>query len=308
MGGGTLIGNGYSTAIDILDSENIEITGLTIKGFTNKGINITGSSNFVKIQNNTVSNATSETGVGISIWSTSGVKNCTISNNTVLDSRVGISINGGTNVLVSDNQIHNSELSGIMLDGVVSFSGDGPKHCIVSNNIIDGTTASEYAGIYFGNGASNNSIIGNIIRNCTHSGIRYATDAENVSSVNNTISLNQIYNSGKHGITMAQMKVSIISGNRIVDSGEHGIYLYASDNNSIQSNYISGSEKGIYLQSGDNWVNSNVVSSNNCGLHIEWGGSNVMNNVVENNDFSGNTNPPIINGTNRVLNNRGYNY
>jgi parallel beta-helix repeat protein len=306
--GGELLGNSHDTSsgITISNSSGIEVRGLKISGFRNKGINLSGRASEIKVSNNIISGGSSSTGAGISIWGTVNVHHCLIEHNYISDSRVAITINGGSEITLSNNHLLNNRSAGIMLDGIVTRAGDGAKNCVVSENIIDSVSSTTFAAIYLGNGASNNTIKGNVIKRIASQGIRYSADTASVYSTGNLIMANQISNCKLDGITTLQMRASTISNNHISNCGRYGIYLIASDHNTVTSNYVTGIKNiGIYIQSSVNNVHGNTSTGNLQALKIAayktWPSEN---NIIENNDFSGNSRHSAVEGNNTVSNNK----
>lgn len=273
------------SAIRINNVTNFLIERISINGFKNKSIDITGTSKG-KVINCNISYSNGSTGAGISLFSNT-VKNCDIINNNIKNSRIGVALNGCQECYITNNTLLDNDLSGIMIDGIVTGSGDGGTYNFVNNNIVKGCTNTNYGAIYLGNGSSHNTIVNNYIKSNLCSGIRLTT-AENIPCKDNFIDSNTII-LNKHGIEMSFSSKNYISDNLISSNTLRGVTANTCDNNVFKGNKISNNtNEGMLIQSGLCQIIANYLTENSIGLSIQFGGStptdnNVINNISENN-------------------------
>ncbi|MFH1156324.1 MAG: chitobiase/beta-hexosaminidase C-terminal domain-containing protein [Pseudomonadota bacterium] len=154
--GSTIIqggGIGWTTGITVQSSE-VTITGITITGFSGPGIAVDASG--IVIYGCNVN------GNGIGILLTSGCTlgsitgNCSIYNNTT----AGISIDGGSNIGISDN------IASIYDNGIgVSITGDAGNITVENNSIYwsGDPLHVQTIGVLIQSTGSGNKVIGNII-------------------------------------------------------------------------------------------------------------------------------------------------
>ena len=184
------------------------------------------------------------------------------------------------NNIISENYIKGNRV-GISLDS----SGN-----IISNNNVENNAL---VGFYL-NGAVNNTIVANIIRNNDTNGIWLL-----LSSVENNISNNVIKNNSMSGIVLfSSCDRNIISGNSIYANTQHGIALSGSSNNIISGNIIkdndfanSAAYDGISIQNSSdyNLVSSNrLMDNDNYQINIESGAFNyLVGNHTYGTDYEG---------------------
>lgn len=306
--GGTAKGNAQTTNnfVKAVNSSGIIIRGLRIDGFPNKGIDISTGCSDVLVTENVVTNCNGSTGAGISVFGAT-TKNVSVTKNIVKTSRIGIAVNGGFNHTISDNICADNVLMGVGLDGIVTDSGDGTKDSVVSGNVVTGCTGTGHGGIYLGNGASRNTIVGNTASNNARTGIRL-TGGSAFKPVRNVISNNIVKGNTSNGIEASWAEQSIFSDNMVASNTGRGISLNTSDDNIVSSNQIiANGTEGLIVQSGKNRIHGNKIKGNNEGLEIAAGGSTPDENVVENNDISGNTTANVVtSGNNTFKNNKGF--
>jgi parallel beta-helix repeat protein len=263
------------------NSRNINIESLTITGFQDKGILIKGpNSSNVKIRDNTISGATSTTGIGIAVTDLllvegfGGVGFCLIESNTTFGNRIGISVNKSQYISIQGNHSYGNDIHGIGLDGLEDGNlGDGPQNCIITANQVynnGGTCISGEAkcGIYLGNGSSKNIISNNIVRNNRCNGILHFEFSDNLNSAyNNSIVNNQVISNYQWGIRLVNSNRGIISNNQVIGNGTEkdgkagGIQLDHSHSNIVTSNnVILNGEHGINVKgSTGNEIHSNIT-------------------------------------------------
>ena len=273
------------SAIRINNVTNFLIERISINGFKNKSIDITGTSKG-KVINCNISYSNGSTGAGISLFSNT-VKNCDIINNNIKNCRIGVALNGCQECYITNNTLLDNDLSGIMIDGIVTGSGDGGTYNYVNNNIVKGCTNTNYGAIYLGNGSSHNTIVNNYIKSNLCSGIRITT-SKNIPCEDNFIASNTI-TLNKHGIEMSFSSKNYISDNLISSNTLRGVTANTCDNNVFKGNKISNNtNEGMMIQSGLCQIIANYLTENSIGLSIQFGGStpvgnNVINNISENN-------------------------
>jgi len=133
------------------------------------------------------------------------------------------------------------------------------------------------------------------------------------SSLNNTVSGNNLTANGFYGICLSESSGNTVSGNNVTNNGRYGIWLDHSPNNSIVGNSITDNEYGIYLHIASNF---NIISGNNIknnslySIILRSSSNNTVsgNNITANNhsiylyDSSNNNN---ISGNNIKNNNHG---
>jgi parallel beta-helix repeat protein len=122
----------------------------------------------------------------------------------------------------------------------------------------------EESGIWFLN-ASNNTVTGNIIRDCAY------------------------------GIHMLHEHNNNITGNTFFNNSYRGIYIFQSNNNSVYENIFIENHDGIYIREAfDNIISGNKFSFNKYGhIHFTSGASD---NYILDNTFTGNRDGVYING------------
>ncbi|AUP80556.1 right-handed parallel beta-helix repeat-containing protein [Flavivirga eckloniae] len=268
----------------IIDSDNINITGLNINSFKNKGIEVVNSTN-VTIRDNKITGSDSSSGAGIAITDAlfggtnykGGSSLSNISSNFISNSRIGITLNRSFEVVVNSNIVVDNIIAGIALDGSVDGSNDigtGSQNCVISNNIVKNNANSDrkgcftdpntnepsndfrqdYAGIYIGNGAQKNIITNNFVRN-NYYGISYFEEENFTStqtSYNNIISNNQVILNKWVGIKLTRTNNAIVTENQIVNNKLAGIQIHDTNilNYTIRNNNVILNGKYGFLCTG----------------------------------------------------------
>jgi parallel beta-helix repeat protein len=163
-----------------------------------------------------------------------------------------------------------------------------------SNVTIRNTTIKNFIyGIWLYE-SSNNSIVGNNIKNNGDDGIAL------YSSNYNNISGNNITANNRYGIVIESSNYNSISGNSITANGYCGIALrYSSSYNSISGNNIKNNRYGIWLEGLNNCIIGNTIANNReCGIWLS-----SSNNIIHGNNIKNNT---YGIGLSRSSNNRIY--
>jgi len=122
----------------------------------------------------------------------------------------------------------------------------------------------------------------------------------NLSSCSNCIIENNKLLNNMRGVYLLRSNGNTVSKNNVANSGEYGIALQGSTGNTISGNTASDNQRGVYLGTSDeNIISSNIVQSNSvygffiCGLSDK--------NRIYNNYFN-NTNMTIRNGIGNAYN------
>jgi len=183
---------------------------------------------------------------GISIRT---AENVNLTSNVVSQNSFGINIWNSTNTHIENNEIYSHNGWAVEL-----HASCGNK---VANNCISNVSALDGIRLMF---SSENSLIGNNITACEHSGILLWHDCDN-----NTATRNNIQLSGSLGI---------IQG--------HGVEILLSHNNTFAENVIShGANQGfITIESSDTKIIGNLVVSNRKGIVLQ---DSVRSRVYHNN-------------------------
>ena len=281
----------------IIDSDNINISGLLISNFRNKGIEVVNSTN-VTLRDNKITGSNSNSGAGIAmtdaLFSGNNYKNgsslSTVTSNFISDSRIGITLNRSFEILVNNNIVVDNMIAGIALDGSVDGSNDigtGSQNCVISNNIVKDNANSnrmgcyidpntneatndfrqDYAGIYIGNGAQKNIITNNFVRN-NYYGISYFEEEDFTSaqtSYNNSISNNHVILNKWVGIKLTRTKNAIVTSNQIISNELAGIQIHDTNilNYTVRNNNLILNGKYGFLCTGCQNANQATLSAFN---------------------------------------------
>lgn len=274
-GGYTLIGNGNSTGIFILNRNGVTVRNMKVSNF-GCGIKLIAD---------------------IYLGGTSSSNNLT--NNTLTDNDHGILISSSSNNVLRNNIMNNNTRNfGVQgkyaQDVDVSNTVDG-KPVIYWVNQQDRTVPSDAGYI--------------ALINCTHMTVQDLNLADNgqgvvlVYTTDSTVTTNHITNTGS-GIYIQESSGNTISGNNLARNG-YGIRGLAPSNNNISSNNITTNENGVYFTgaSENNVISGNAVAANTAdGIHL-WGSSNTD---IDGNTVANNTENGIIffeSQNNRIVNN-----
>jgi hypothetical protein len=173
--------------------------------------------------------------------------------------RTCIQVDAATDSVISNNNINNAGIHGMLLGGGVT----GFEYSTVSHNICSGSTGG--AGIFFANTIHTN-ISGNICRGNDTYGINMVVT---IASNYNIIQGNVVYNNGDEGLSLNTTRSAIIGNvayenSRDTDNAKDNI-LVAGDYNTVQGNVVhqSGDDKcryGLRINSGTD----NIVTGNQC--------------------------------------------
>ncbi len=260
-GGYSLIGNGDSTGIFILNRNGITVRNMKISNFSS-GIRLIA-----------------ERYMGMTC------SNNKLSGNTVTNNDYGISISSSSNNVLRDNSMNNNTRNfGVQSkyanDVDVSNTVDG-KPIIYWVNQRDRTVPSDAGYV--------------ALVNCAHITVQNLNLANNgqgvilFSTTDSTITNNHITNTGS-GIYIQESSSNTISGNNLANNG-YGIRGQAPSNNNISSNNLTNNKNGIYFTgaSENNVISRNSVTANTeDGIHL-WGSRNtdIDGNTITNNTENG---------------------
>lgn len=311
--GGTLSGNATTatqTGFSVTGaSARIEVSEFYADDFLNKGINVGGTSTDVLIQPIRITGSTGATGVGCSVFSVDAHR-VTIRGGYYTGNRVGISINGGTgHTAIAPNCSGNTD-AGFMFDGVVTNAGDGPKYSrLIGGNFDDNGPSTAFGGVYYGNGASYNQIIGVACRNNAGAGIR----SSSTYGVNDNVGVQIVApiceSNDNSGIVLSVSQQTIITSPRCEDNTGRGIYLFSSDNCQVLGGILDGnSTAGIQVQAAGATIQGVRSTNNATGIQVSTGGGGGANgNVVESCTVGSNSGADysLAAGTTRVLDSTG---
>lgn len=188
---------------------------------------------------------------------------------------------GGTNVVVSGNQITGTTQGGIITQGSRSVS--------VANNVIH-DLVNEH-GLYLDTGLESVSVTGNVIRNTgVHgTGIKVQLyDSFGLDAINIVISGNAIYNSGNTSISVTNTGPTIprvtssvsITGNAVYSAGQDGISARYARGVTISGNAVySAVRYGIDMVSCSliNTSGNSVANTGDCGIFDNGCGDSIIN-------------------------------
>lgn len=277
--------------IFINNEDTVTIKGFNISGAgTGKaGISLYGGKNCI-IKNNIFSN--DDIGVNIDTSPDNVVCKNIVTRTNAVNTSIGILISKSNNYNVSDNSVSNQYLGISIIDSIGgNLSGnnvtqssnhgiklDGADSAILERNIVDSVTVF---GIYVDESSKtvvrNNTVLN---RNNVGNGINLLfSDWNKIEG--NTVSL-----SG-HALFMNNSHNNILQDNIVPDSA-YGIAMRYSENNTIVNNVAYNDTSGIYLtrDSSNNTISGNKANSNIAnGIELHLG---AHDNTLDNNDISQN--------------------
>jgi parallel beta-helix repeat protein len=259
-------------------SSDVSICGNEIVEITLEGIELSQSSNYNRIFENSLN-----TYNGIVLVNSLG--------NKIYDNRIEKLWTGISLGYSSDNDVFGNNVTGGL---AVSVSIANSNHNRFSENEIGGGAD----GISLTNSNNNDFFENDITAN--QDGVTLSNSSSNIisgnvisgnlmgvwiggASNNNTLSGNQITSIFQSGVGLSESNECNISNNNITGSAWEGIWLGDSMRNTISSNNItSNREEGIELSnSSRNVINGNMIADN--WLHGIKLGHSTSNNIYENN-------------------------
>lgn len=144
---------GSAAGIFAFGAKNYKIVSNTIRETLADAIHNTNKSSFGEVRDNTVETS-GDDGVAVVSYMKDGgyTHHITITGNVINNPKArGISVVGGTNVLVENNSIKHTRAAGIYLNSEVSYQTYAVKDVTVNNNVIDEAnyeTPIHHAGIF----------------------------------------------------------------------------------------------------------------------------------------------------------------
>jgi parallel beta-helix repeat protein len=272
-GGYSLIGNGNSTGILILNRNGVTVRNMKISNFGNgiklvADIYLGGSSSNISLFDNLLTD--NDYGILISSSSSSMLRNNAMNNNT-----------------------HNFGVQDKYTQDIDASNTVNGKPVIYWVNQQDRTVPSDAGYV--------------ALVNCTNiivQDLNLAANGQGVALVHttdSTVTTNHITNTG-NGIYLQESSGNTLSGNTLVNNG-YGIRGEAPSNNNISSNNITNNENGIYFTgtSENNVISTNNVTANSVdGIHLwdsrntDIAGNTVANNIESGIVFFGSSNNRIV--------------
>lgn len=238
---------------------------------------------------------------------------CNISNNTISNNTIGISLNSDYNN-ITNNHINSNDYWSV-------YSSHASNNLLSNNNITNSDN-----GVALWSSSNDNTLINNTVTNCDW-GLLVAYSSNNTFNANNISDINyygiQLYSLGCTQInvdrtskntaqsmpqpipeeaylgtydnTLTESKVlsdnpslNNTVSNNIVRNCLYGINLWSSSKNIITSNTASNNGKGIFLKtSNNNILNNNTMNSNSYdGIYLNSSDNNkiYLNNFINNGD------------------------
>jgi hypothetical protein len=239
-----------------------------------------------------ISGSTSSTGAGVSLYGDACESNI-INGGYYTGNRIGVTINGSHMNRVISVNCSNNAIGGLMIDGVVSSSGDGGKYNQVINPICNNNGSKSYAGIYLGNGSSYNKIVSPICNNNVGAGIKVAGTQGTNECVGNAFSAPSCEGNGTIGILISGCGHTIISSPIVKSNTGNGITVFKSDYTQIVGGEITDNTAvGLKIQSGySKTIGVRIAANGAGGYQVATGGSaDSSNNLITGGStVSGNT-------------------
>lgn len=286
--------NGFN----LTNASGNRITPKEIAGCKNKAISIIASTassqvsrdNFIGAKK--VSGSNSTTGAGLSIFG-DGCEHNTVDFGYYTGNRLGITINGSHRNTINRPDCSGNSDAGIMIDGVVTDSGDGGKYNKIIAPVCNSNSPSTlYGGIYLGNGSSYNEIIAPTCKNNAGAGIRTSATQGTNDCFSNHIIAPVCEANASSGIALsASAGTKLIAPIAISNTGR-GIDVFKSDYTTIsQPECRLNTQQGILIQSGYTKVTGGGrVAGNDVGYQVTTGGStDTTNNLIDGVHVAGNT-------------------
>jgi len=207
-------------------------------------------------------------------------------------------IDGGGSGVVITISSNNVTLNGLIIQNGGQTDPDTEAGILVFNSTFDitgvtiqnCTIQNNATGIAIVRGTAN-TIQYNVIRdNIYNVGIANMTEA--LPSTNNVVFDNEIYNCAVGVYVDKYCAGNEIEANEIYNFTHNGIYLWATQNNVVTDNMISGNNvtgsSGIQMAWGSGHVISgNTIQDNDYGIQIRkriYSGNTIENNIIINND------------------------
>lgn len=289
-------------------SNNVQLTGFTMKGTGSPGIFILGDNN--NVTNNIIIN--SNPGIEIlensngnwitenyitadpsmspmGIWLERSNDN-TIANNIITNTSLGIEL--------YDFSEENTVINNTLMDNGIGIDVRGS----CANRIINNTIDSSYTGISIGGRSNGNTLVGNFVKNSKQGIVIYCSGS---TALKNNTMIDNEHNFGIWGDVLQEFIQYIDTSNTIngkpiyywinyenkkVPSDAGYIALINCNNIIIENVSISNNEQGILLfQVQNSTVNNAYVSNNVVGIWVSRCSQNVMitQSIIVDNDEKG---------------------
>jgi hypothetical protein len=294
--GGEVIGDGATddqSGFVLTNALRNTLRGFSVSDARNKGFDLTGDSHDNQVFPRTISGSTGTFGAGLSMYGAAVTRN-TVYAGEFTKNRVGITLNGGSYNSVIGANASGNMIAGLMLDGVVSNSGDGAKHCEVIGGTFDRNSddaaPKHYGGVYLGNGASYNRIVGIFARGNAGAGIRSSATYRVNDLIGNSIEGPTVERNAGGGIVLSGASKTRIVTPIVRSNTGHGISLFHSDDCSIAGGESADNTgAGVHVQAERSRVEGTRVHGNDTGYSVQPGGSSRANgNVLTGADVSAN--------------------
>jgi parallel beta-helix repeat protein len=233
---------------------NHRVENLIIHDTVYHGIQSDAGSQGNHIENNTIS-TTSVMGYGILICAANSIQpisNWVINNAISNTGNLAIRLVESANVLVSGNQINNSDGIGIAIDGFVASPSF--YNTLTFNTI----KLAQGSGIEIGEYALTNTVSYNLIADGTGDGIKNLSNSESNMYIGNTI-----VNNDGYGINVVASSFLLIQNNIIRSNGANPIIGIITES-LVTGNYMSNNVGAAYFSNADkmtitgNWIDARI--------------------------------------------------
>lgn len=285
------LGNTFAEGMFMWQTNYSEITNNFVKNVVDHDLYMyhpagttVGQNNYNVISNNvsysTLTAVTEKIGSSLKVH---GVGNI-ISNNNILNSSGGVTLEQGSYSTISNNVIKGFTLHGIVVSDLVSTNADGLNYITISDNLMEAAAASSAYGIYFRGDATyttancvGNKIVGNTILRCGNSGgstespiaVFHSNGSYYMDTflISNNVVASQV---GVYGMYFDRMRFSKITSNIVKDgayTGWRGFHFAANSTfNEITKNTVRDDQNTPLLAIGCNFGavsdTDNIVSGN----------------------------------------------
>ncbi len=268
--------SGYNFTGDGSKSSPWKIMDFDITNATNTLIYIQDTTDYFIISDNLLDGINgSNDGIVLS-----NVVNGTISNNTIKNSKFGISVSDSEHIVISGNSVFNNHE-----DGVALYNSN---NSLLFENIIHNNGVNPGGNGVYLDPSNHNIIFNNTIFNNSKNGIVLN------NSEYNTISNNNVFNNHQDGVALYNSTNSLLFENIIhtngVNPGGNGVYLDPSNYNLVLNNTIfDNDESGIFVNESEynTFVDNNVFYNHEDGVYLHDSSFNVIsNNLIHHNGLN----------------------
>ncbi|MBU1166252.1 right-handed parallel beta-helix repeat-containing protein [Candidatus Micrarchaeota archaeon] len=254
----------YQRSFYVLSSSNVTLTNNSMLN-SDYGIVIYNSHDII-LTNNFI-NGNSKHGVLISSSNNIYVVNNTASENN----QYGVYIASGYKNSIINNVVNGNGLINVYLK-------DSSNNSLINNTVYD----SKY-GVNTNSNSNENLLLGNVIYNNTKYSIA-------ISSMNNTIEKNLLYNNGFGGLILsANATYNHFIENQVYDNTNYGVYLYHASENILLNNMVYNNSKYnfvLYSSTNNLLLNNTATGAPDSGFYVSVSSTNnIANNSVYNNSY-----------------------